>query len=153
MTLKKIGKTGSPPFLQLEGSIGVSGDLGDLKTGSKYRKETINTIKTNLSTWMRNDSFEPFRESQIDLAIVIKLSPGRLKRQDTDNIVKVICDALKKRKGDNRFLLNDDSQIVRLLVWKILRVEDPFYDTDSYDISFRPHDGNRPMILIELDII
>ena len=78
MTLEKLGKTGSPPFLQLEGSIGVSGDLGELKTGSKYRKETINTIKTNLSNWMRNDSFEPFRESKIDLAIVIKLSLGRL---------------------------------------------------------------------------
>ena len=148
MSLKKFGKSGSPPFLQLEGSIGGSGDLGEIKTGSKYRKETINTIKANLSTWMHNDGFEPFRESQIDLAIIVKLSPSRLKRQDADNVAKIICDALKKRKGDDRFLLNDDSQIVRLLVWKILRVENSLYHTDSYDISFRVHDSNKPMELI-----
>jgi len=59
MTLKKIRKTGSPPFLELEHSIGISGDLGEVKTGSKYRKETINTIKTNLNNWMLNEGFEP----------------------------------------------------------------------------------------------
>ena len=46
MVIKKIGKTGSPPFLQLADSIGISGDLGEVKTGSEHRKETINTIKT-----------------------------------------------------------------------------------------------------------
>ena len=102
---------------------------------------------------MHNDGFEPFRESHIDLAIIVKLSPSRLKRQDADNIAKVICDALKKRKGDDRFLLNDDSQIVRLLVWKILRVEDQLYHTDSYDISFRVHDRNKPMKLIQPKVI
>lgn len=150
MALKKIGKTGSPPFLQLEDSIGVSGDLGEVKTGTKYRKETINTIKTNLSNWMLNENFQPYRGSQIDLAIVVKISPLRLRKQDIDNIAKVICDALKKRKDDNRFLFDDDSQIIRLLVWKILRKQDPLWDTDSYDISFRVHDSNKPMILTQL---
>ena len=153
MIIKKIGKTGSPPFLQLEDSIGVSGDLGEVKTGSEYRKEMINTIKTNLSNWMANNNFEPIRGQQLDLAIVIKLSPYRFKKQDADNIAKVICDALKIQRGDNRFLFNDDSQIIRLLIWKIQRVEDPLWETDSYDISFRTHDSNKPMILIHPEII
>ena len=101
MAIQKIGKAGSPPFLQLEDSIGVSGDLGEVKTGSEYRKETINTIKTNLSNWMANNNFEPIRGQQLDLAVVIKLSPYRFKKQDADNIAKVICDALKKRRGDD----------------------------------------------------
>lgn len=148
MSIQKIGKTGSPPFLKLEDSIGVSGDLGEVKTGSEYRKETINTIKTNLSNWMANNNFEPIRGQQLDLAIVIKLSPYRFKKQDADNIAKVICDALKKRKGDNRFLFNDDSQIIRLLIWKIQRIEDPLWETDGYDISFRIYDSSKPMELV-----
>ncbi|MFC2016929.1 RusA family crossover junction endodeoxyribonuclease [Chloroflexota bacterium] len=148
MIVKKIGKTGSPPFLQLEDSIVVSGNLGELKTGDKYRKDTINVIKTNLSNWMANNNFEPIRGQQLDLAVVIKLSPYRFKKQDADNIAKVICDASKRRKGDNRFLFNDDSQIIRLLIWKIQRVEDTLWETDSYDISFRVHDSSKSMILI-----
>jgi len=46
--MEKIGKTGSPPFLQLTDSIGVSGNLGEIRTGSRYRKETIDTIRTDL---------------------------------------------------------------------------------------------------------
>lgn len=153
MAVKKIGKTGSPPFLQLEDSDGFSGDLGEVKTKVKYRKGMIDTIKNNLSIWMANSAFEPIRGQQLDLAIVVKLSPYRLKNQDVDNIAKVICDALKQRKGDERFLFDDDSQIIRMLVWKILRKEDNQWDTDSYDISFRVHDGNKQMNLIEPKVI
>ena len=153
MIIKKIGKTGSPPFLQLEDSIGVSGNLGEVKTGNKYRKDTINAIKTDLSNWMTNNNFEPIRGQQLDLAVVIKLSPYRFKKQDADNIAKVICDALKRRKGDNRFLFNDDSQIIRLIIWKIQRVADPSWETDSYDISFRTYDFNKPMILISPEVM
>lgn len=153
MIMKKIGKAGSPPFLQLEGSIGVFGDLGEAKTGKEYRKETINTIKTNLSNWMANNNFEPIRGQQLDLAIVIKLNPSRFKNQDADNMAKVICDALKKRRGDDRFLFNDDSQIIRMLIWKIKRVEDPLWETDSYNISFRTHDSSKSMILIHPEVM
>ncbi|MBA7499088.1 hypothetical protein ES704_01828 [subsurface metagenome] len=153
MIIKKIGKAGSPPFLQLEDSMGVSGDLGEVKTGKEYRKETINTIKTNLSNWMANNNFEPIRGQQLDLAVVIKLSPYRFKKQDVDNIAKVICDALKKRRGDDRFLFNNDSQIIRLLIWKIQRVEDPLWETDGYDISFRIHNSSKPMELVQPEVI
>jgi len=153
MSVEKIGKTGSPPFLQLADSIGVSANLGEVRAGSKYRKETINTIKADLGNWMGNNDFQPVRGQQLDLAIVIKLSPHRFKKQDTDNIAKVICDALKKRRGDDRFLFNDDSQIVRLLIWKAQRVEDPLWETDSYDISFRIYDSSKPMELVWLEVI
>ena len=153
MIIKKIGKTGSPPFLYLEDSCGFSGDFGEVKTGTRYRKGMIDTIKNNLSIWMANSDFEQIRGKQLDLAIVVKLSPYRSKTQDVDNIAKVICDALKQRKGDERFLFNDDSQIIRMLVWKILRKEDPQWDTDSFDISFRTHDGNKQMNLIEPKVI
>jgi len=153
MSVKKIGKTGSPPFLQLTDSIGVSGNLGEIRTGSKYRKETIDTIKTDLGNWMGNNDFQPIRGQQVDLAVVIKLCPYRFNNQDADNIAKVICDALKKRRGDDRFLFNDDSQIIRLLIWKIQRVEDPLWETDSYDISFRIHDSSKSMILIHPEVI
>ncbi|GAI37775.1 unnamed protein product, partial [marine sediment metagenome] len=74
MIIKKIGKTGSPPFLRLEDSYGFSGDLGEVKTGIKYRKGMIDTIKNNLSIWMANSDFEQIRGKQLDLAIVIKVS-------------------------------------------------------------------------------
>jgi len=153
MTMEKIGKTGSPPFLQLADSIGVSGNLGEIRTGSRYRKETINTIITDLGNWMGNNDFQPIRGQQLDLAIVIKLSPYRFNNQDADNIAKVICDALKKRRGDDRFLFNNDSQIIRLLIWKMQRVEDPLWETDSYDISFRTHDSSKSMELVQPEVI
>jgi len=151
--MEKIGKTGSPPFLQLADSIGVSGNLGEIRTGSKYRKETINTIKTDLGNWMGNNDFQPIRGQQLDLAIVIKLSPYRFKKQDTDNIAKVICDVLKQRGSDSRFLFYDDSQIIRLLIWKIRRKEDALWQTDSYDVSFRIYDSSKPMELVQLEVI
>ena len=144
MAIKKLGKTGSPPFLQLVDSLGVSVDLGEIKTGSKFRNETI---KTSLSNWMANNNFEPIRDQLLDLAIIIKVSPYRYKNQDIDNIAKVVCDALKQQDKDDRFLYYDDSQVVRLLIWKIQRVEDPLYNTDGYDISFRIHDSDKQMIL------
>ncbi|MFC2009815.1 RusA family crossover junction endodeoxyribonuclease [Chloroflexota bacterium] len=147
MAGKMMGKTGTPPSLALQDSLGSYGALGEIKTGSEYRKETIENIKRDLRNWMANDTFEPIRGKQIDMAIVIKCSPYRMKKQDTDNIAKVICDALKERKGDSRYLFDDDSQIIRLLVWKILRKENSSYDTNGYDISFRIHDSSKPMKL------
>jgi len=153
MSMEKIGKTGSPPFLQLTDSIGVSGNLGEVRTGSRYRKETIDTIRTDLGNWMGNNDFQPIRGQQLDLAIVIKLSPYRFRKQDTDNIAKVICDALKQQANDSPFLIYDDSQIIRLLVWKMQRVEDPLWETDSYDISFRTHDSSKSMELVQPEVI
>lgn len=153
MAIQKIGKSGSPPFLQLAACLGSFENLGVIKTGNNYRKEMITTIKRDLANWMMNEDFDSIKAESIDLAIVAKVSRYRMKNQDADNIAKVICDALKQQKGDPRFLFDDDCQIVRALVWKIQRTEYEGYDTDSYSISFRKHDSKKPMELLQPEII
>jgi hypothetical protein len=96
------GRLNSTPLLVLEDCFGACSDLAVIKTGSKYRKETIENVKRNLAIWMANDGFEPIKGRQLDVAIVIKCNGHRLKKQDADNMAKVVCDALKERSGDNR---------------------------------------------------
>lgn len=148
-----IGRTGSSPPLVLEDSEGSFYDLVTIKTGSKYKKEITDTVKTNLWSWMQNPNFKDIRGESLDLAIVASVNPSRMKTQDIDNIAKVVLDALKKRAGDSSFLFHDDYQIVRLLVWKIQSEKRPMYNTDSLSISFRVHDNKKQMILIEPQVI
>ena len=153
MAIQKMGRSGSPPFLQLAACLGSFENLGVIKTGNNYKKEMVATIKQDLANWMMNEDFDNIRAELIDLAIVAKVSPYRMQNQDADNIAKVICDSLKQQKDDPRFLFDDDCQIVRTLIWKRQRVESEEYDTDSYSISFRIHDGDKPMELIEPKVI
>ena len=81
MTSKKMGRTVSPPSLQLEDCLGSYGALGEIRSGSRYRKETIQDIKVQLSRWMANENFEPIKGEQLDVAIVIKCSPYRFKNR------------------------------------------------------------------------
>jgi len=144
-----IGRTGSKPFLVLEDSLGTFDDLVTIKTRGKRRREIIEQIRCNLASWMRNPSFESVRTSALDLAIVARVSPSRMKNQDIDNIAKVVIDALKKSDEDSRFLFYDDCQVVRLLVWKLQEEEYAGYNTDSLTISFRIHDDRKQMVLVE----
>ena len=148
-----IGRTGSSPPLVLEDSEGSFYDLVTIKTGSKYKKEITDRVKTNLWSWMQNPNFKDIRGESLDLAIVASVNPSRMKTQDIDNIAKVVLDALKKRAGDSSFLFHDDYQIVRLLIWKIQSEKRPMYNTDSLSISFRVHDNKKQMILIEPQVI
>lgn len=106
---------------------------------------------------MMNKNFDRFRHESLDLAIVAKVDKQRMKRQDVDNIAKVVLDALRKNKEvdskEDVFLFYDDSQIARLLVWKIPREEDERYDTDGLVISFRIHDPHKQMLLASGDEI
>ena len=145
--IKKSVRTSSPPWYQLEDAVGAYGGIGEIKSSRKYKKETIQQLKSDLSRWMLNEHFIPIKGKQLDVALVIKRNPYRLKKQDIDNIAKILCDTLKEKKGDNRYLFHDDSQIIRLLIWKIQRAEDKQSDTDSYDISFRIHVNKKPMNL------
>jgi len=144
-----IGRTGSGPFLVLEDSLGTSDDLITIRTKGIYRKETIEEIRRNIESWMKNPDFESVRSLPLDLAIVARVSPSRMKKQDIDNIAKVVIDALKKAEEDPRFLFYDDSQVIRLLVWKLLETKYAGYNTDTLTISFRVHDNRKQMILIE----
>ena len=92
-----IGRIGSKPHLVLEDSLGIFDDLVTIKTKGKYRREIIEQIKCNLGSWMKNPHFENVRASLLDLAIVARVSPSRVKNQDIDNIAKVVIDALKKQ--------------------------------------------------------
>ena len=148
-----VGRTGSSPPLLLEDSEGSFYDLVTIKTGSKYKKEITDVVKTNLWSWMQNPNFKDIRGEALDLAIVASVNPSRMKTQDIDNIAKVVLDALKKRAGDSSFLFYDDYQIVRLLIWKIQSEKRPMYNTDSISISFRVHNNKKQMILIEPEVI
>ncbi len=148
-----VARTGSSPPLVLEDSEGSFYDLVTIKTGSKYKREITDTVKTNLWSWMQNPNFKDIRGESLDLAIVASVNPSRMKTQDIDNIAKVVLDALKKRAGDSSFLFHDDYQVVRLLIWKIQSEKRPMYNTDSLSISFRVHNNKKQMILIEPEVI
>ena len=148
----RISKIPDGLKIKLEDSMGFSSDLVTIKTSKINRIETIKTLKTNLESWMKNPYFNELRNEKLDLAIVAIINKQRMKRQDVDNVLKVVLDALKKNDKLNfkkdAFLFYDDSQIVRVLVQKVERVEDPNYETDQLVISFRKHDPNKQMILV-----
>ena len=105
-------------------------------------------IRTDLARWLTNPQFNNMRNGLLDIAIVAGVSANRMESQDVDNIAKVVLDGLEKEKGDSRFLFYDDNQIIRLLIYKQRREELSGYNTDSLTISFRVHDSNKQMILV-----
>jgi Holliday junction resolvase RusA-like endonuclease len=147
-------------FLVLEDSKGSANDLIEIKTGgNKNRKWTKKELTINIKSWMENKYFDKFREKKLDLSIVAYVNDYRMKNQDVDNIAKPILDALQKDKNDPKkpYLFKDDSQVVRLIVYKKpkedLVVKDHakewIYKTDSVMLSFREHDPKKQMILVD----
>ena len=139
---KYTAKFNTNEFLVLEDSEGTFGDLITVKTKGKTRSKMIEEIRSSQGSWMEKFPHLHDISKKIDLAIVVYRRVGYLKRQDLDNIAKVVLDALKG------YLFNDDSQIVRLLLVKKEAELLAGYDTDSLVISFRIHDPKRDMILI-----
>lgn len=151
MKTGRISKIPNGLKARLEDSIGFS-DLVTIRTSGKNRIETIKILKTNLEGWIKNSCFNELRKEKLDLAIIAIVNKQRMKRQDVDNILKIVLDALKKNDKLNfkkdAFLFYDDSQIVRVLIQKVERVEDENYETDGLIISFRKHDPDKQMILV-----
>jgi len=139
---KYIPKANTNECLTLEGSEGTFLDLVTVKTKSETKKKMIDEIRSSQGSWMEKFPHLHDTDKKIDMAIVVYRSGGHSKRQDLDNIAKVVLDALKGR------LFGDDSQIVRLLLVKKEAELLAEYDTDSLVISFRIHDPERDMILI-----
>ena len=138
---KCTAKINTNECLVLEDSEGSFRDLITVKTKNKTKPEMIKEIRSSQGSWM--EKFQHIRDTdKIDMAIVVYRRVGYLKRQDLDNIAKVVLDALKG------YLFGDDSQIVRLLLVKKEAELLAGYDTDSLVISFRIHDPKRDMILI-----
>ena len=150
-----VGKKRTGPPLELEDSEGSFADLITVKTGWRYKSELVEEIRSNLRHWMLNPSFDSIRDKPLDLAIVVRTLPRTMRSQDVDNIAKRVLDAMKEQKGSNDkgFLFRDDSQIVRLLVYKMESEEEPGWKTSSMDISFRVHDSNRQMVLVQPEVI
>lgn len=126
--------------------------LNQVKTGKNYKSEMIKELKISLWNWMENQNFQNIKDAEIDLAIVVHLNKQRMKRQDCDNIAKVVLDGLTQKTGDP-FLINDDSQIRRLLVYKLPRKEYEQFETDQLHISFAKHDPSKQMELEDCEII
>ncbi|MEA1965698.1 MAG: RusA family crossover junction endodeoxyribonuclease [Euryarchaeota archaeon] len=139
---KYTAKANTNECLTLEDSEGSFGDLITVKTKNKTKKEMIDEIRSSQGSWMEKFPDLHDTDKKIDMAIVVYRRVGYLKRQDLDNIAKVVLDALKG------YLFGDDSQIVRLLLVKKEAELLAGYDTDSLVISFRIHDPERDMILI-----
>jgi Holliday junction resolvase RusA-like endonuclease len=144
------GRIARGPVWRLKGSIGFCLGLITVKSGKVSRKRFIEDLKRYLEVWVRNPAFEELRKSAIDLAIVVKMDEYRFKHQDVDNVVKIVLDALKKGgESDPIYLFEDDSQVARLLVWKMKREEDYCYDTDQLAISFRKHNPAEQMEMVK----
>ena len=139
---KYTAKVNTNECLVLEDSEGMFGDLITVKTKSETKKKMIEDIRSSQGSWMEKFSYLHDINKKIDMAIVVYRQVGYLKRQDLDNIAKIVLDALKG------CLFKDDSQIVRLLLVKKEAELLAGYDTDSLVISFRIHDPKRDMILI-----
>lgn len=146
---RNLPKSNANKFLILDGNKGASSDLIIIKTTKK--KETIKEIVENTSSWMNNPNFENLKNKPLDVAIVIYVTKSRMKRQDIDNVAKIVLDALKKSKKniEKPYLFEDDVQIIRLLIYKQERHELNGYETNSIVISYREHDPNKQMILVE----
>lgn len=144
MVIEKTSKIAAHNYVVLEDNDFVHGDLIEVKTGE--RKKMIKKIRVNLSA---SKPPEKLKNSLLDVAIVVHIRAGRFRRQDLDNLAKIILDALEKPKEDDGypFLFNDDNQIVRLLLYKIERKEDLESETSQLSVSARVHDPSKEMIL------
>jgi len=145
---KKTGsRTAENSYLMLEGSI-LHGDLIEVKTGFKYRNETMDLIRKNMTCSSGNPMI-PFQENELlDMAIVVHVNSQRFKTQDLDNVAKVVLDAIKFKDGKELYFIGDDNQIVRLLLIKERKNDLPDSETSQLSISIRKHDPTKEMKLI-----
>ena len=124
--------------------------LIEVRTGRINKKEMIRGIKSWLEYTIKSRSFKATKEPW-DLAIVAHVTEHRMKKQDVDNLAKIVLDALKKGKKNefksDIFLFEDDAQVVRLLVYKKPRKESNSADTDTLVISIRKHNPRKNMTL------
>ena len=137
MVKERRYKVANDLYLQLEDSI-VHGDLIEVKTSKKYRKEMIEKIRGNITFTSGHPDLSLIKDELLDIAVVIYITPMRYRRQDLDNVAKIVLDALTQRnKEDQDYLFKDDCQIVRLLLYKKQRIELPEADTSQMSISIR----------------
>jgi len=139
----------------LKDCLGSNSDLIEIITSPKLKKSMVKKIRENFGVYFKNERFKEVREAGalLDLAVFLEVDIKRFKNQDLDNIQKVVLDALQKDKADPswNYLFENDSQVCRILVWKVkkreIKVLNEKYNTASMTISFRIHDPSKQMIM------
>ncbi|WEL23332.1 hypothetical protein [Candidatus Nanohalovita haloferacivicina] len=156
--------------LNLEDAVGRMGGFNK-RLGNDGLGENIERIRRDLGMWLNNEVFDDLRDKEIDLAIVYEYWRED-DAVDIDNLVKPIVSALDGSSGvtvledseeDEPYLVEDDSQIIRILTKKIKRETDQIQKDVKIDktengdwreahgritISFREHDPEKPMKMV-----
>lgn len=146
---KYIGRFSSGNQMVLEDYAGYFADLIDIRT--KGNKQAMKKeIRVSYTDYFKTEKFKELKKAQLDLAIHLEVDSSRFKRQDLDNIQKIVLDALQKDKKITSwdYLYENDSQVCRILVWKIEKEDQLDYNTASMTISFRVHDPSKQMIMV-----
>ena len=144
------GRVSKCPKYVLEDKQASIGMLLTVQTSSKILKnKTKILIRNEVDGRAAKGVFDAIRDKPVDLCLHVSLNKARFKKQDLDNIQKVVFDAIKKdrRCPDRNYIVNDDSQIIRCIVYKTNRIEDECVDTDELTISAREHNPGKQMVL------
>ena len=137
----------------LEDSLSYS-HLITIKTGKAKRKETKKILRASLvDRWKGTPKIQELLDEPVDLSIALYVSKKNIASQDLDNISKVVLDALSKtnigkEKDTGPYILNNDSQVMRLLLSKTI-TEASDGSTCSMVISIRKHDPDKQIIINE----
>ena len=147
MVKVKSSKTCGSQYLFLENHKFAYGGLIEIATGK--RKEMIKELRKDFAVHRFS---KEMKKGSLDVSIVVHIRKGRYRRQDLDNLAKIILDALEKPKIDDGFpyLYENDNQIIRLIMYKVERIEYPDSETSQLSISARIHDPTKEMILKEI---
>ena len=134
---KQAGEGGI--LLVLENSHHISVLLEVQTSTPKKREKTKEEIRVSLSDYAKNVLFNDLRAKPLDIAILIYVNNLRMKRQDVDNVAKVVLDALRKqgKSPEYQWLIEDDCHIRRLLVYKKKQEKSKYHNTHQLVISFR----------------
>ncbi len=98
-----------------------------IKSRSKTKKETIQKIRQFVEENYKNKKFDSYKKADLDFAIYLETSDRDYSGQDLDNVQKIVLDALQKDSQKDKdpsweYLLENDAQICRILVWKSKKV-------------------------------
>jgi len=147
MKKQKTSRIAANYYLFLEDAPVIEGALMDIPT--KTKKSVINEqIRINIS----GNPIDDLKKEPLDIALIFHVNKQRFKHQDLDNVAKIVLDALQKPKDpqDKRaYFFENDNQIVRLLLQKMEREEDPDSETSMVSISIRKYEPEKGMVLKE----
>lgn len=146
---QKTHRIPSGGYLSLEDSSILHGDLIDIKSSNKCRRDMKQEIRRNNTIERNHPKLSEIRKSLVDIAIVVYVTKNRFKKQDLDNVAKVVLDSItKKDENDEDYFIENDNQVVRLLLYKKERMEDEEANTSQLSLSIRVHNPSKEMVLV-----